>query len=126
MKNTKMFQHFMSNILNGLFWLLPIVAVVIILSWLYEKISKLIALGLNFVGVVPQKYILLWDLMAIGAFAILLYVMGYLVKTKLADIFEYIFCKIPGYSTIKGIVGIFNSSKEGTNRVLVVAINGFA
>jgi uncharacterized membrane protein len=34
--------------------------------------------------------------------------------------------KIPGYSTIKDIINIFNSSKEGENRVLVVAIRGFA
>lgn len=126
MKDTKIFKHFMSNILNGLFWLLPIIAIIIILSWLYNKISSLVALGLGLVGITPQKYILLWDLLAIGLFAILLYIVGYLVRTRLADVFEYIFCKIPGYSTIKGIVGIFNSSKDGKNKVLVVAIKGFA
>jgi uncharacterized membrane protein len=48
------------------------------------------------------------------------------MKTKMIGFLESLFEKIPGYSTIKDIIGIFNSSKEGENQVLVVAIRGFA
>jgi uncharacterized membrane protein len=52
--------------------------------------------------------------------------MGHLMKTRLVDFVESLLSKIPGYSTIKDIINIFNSSKEGENRVLVVVIRGFA
>jgi uncharacterized membrane protein len=48
------------------------------------------------------------------------------MKTKLAGFFESLLEKIPGYQTIKDIINIFNSSKEGEHKVLVVAIRGFA
>ena len=48
------------------------------------------------------------------------------METKLAGFAEKLFHKIPGYSTLKDIIGIFNSSKQGETKVLVVAIRGFA
>lgn len=51
--------------------------------------------------------------------------MGHLLKTKLAGFFESLLKRIPGYQTIKDIINIFNSSKEGEHKVLVVAIRGF-
>lgn len=39
---------------------------------------------------------------------------------------QKILSRIPGYSTIKDIISIFNSSKDEENKVLVVAIKGFA
>ena len=57
---------------------------------------------------------------------LLLYVVGHFVETRLADWTQNILQKIPGYSTIKDIIGIFNSSKKGETQVLVVAIKGFA
>ena len=48
------------------------------------------------------------------------------MKTRIADIFETLFSKMPFYSTIKDIIGIFNASKKGDTKVLVVAIRGFA
>lgn len=33
--------------------------------------------------------------------------------------------KIPGYKTVKDMIGIFNSSKKSQTKVLVVAISGF-
>ena len=52
--------------------------------------------------------------------------MGHLVKTRLVKFFESLLEKIPGYSTVKDLINLFNSSKEGANKVLVVAIRGFA
>lgn len=118
-------KHFSKTILQGLFWLLPIVTILIIVSWLYTKITMLVGWVFRFIGFVPESYMFMWGLVVLFVFLFILYILGWLVKTKLADMFEYIFCKIPGYSTIKGLVGIFNSSKKGTNQVLVVAIKGF-
>jgi len=112
--------------LQGLFWLLPIAAIMIILSWLYGKITMVIGWVFRLIGFVPESHAFLWGILVISTFLVILYVLGWFVRTRLADLFEYIFCKIPGYSTIKGLVGIFNSSKKGYNQVLVVAIKGFA
>ena len=118
-------KHFSKIMLQGLFWLLPIVAILIILSWLYHKIELLIGWSFRTVGFIPESHTLLWSLLVIAIFLGILYILGWLVRTRLLDLFEYFFCKIPGYNTIKGLVGIFNSSKEGKNQVLVVAIKGF-
>jgi len=112
--------------LQGLFWLLPIVAILIIISWLYGKITLVIGKVFRLIGFSPESYEFLWGLLVISTFLVILYILGWFVKTRLANLFEFLFCKIPGYGTIKGLVGIFNSSKEGTNQVLVVAIKGFA
>lgn len=112
--------------LQGLFWLLPIVAILIILTWVYSKITMLVGKVFRLIGFAPESHEFLWGVLVISIFLVILYILGWLVKTRLADLFEYLFCKIPGYSTIKGLVGIFNSSKEGKNQVLVVAIKGFA
>ena len=118
-------KHFVKIMLQGLFWLLPIVAILIIMSWLYHKIELLIGWSFRIVGFTPESHTLLWSLLVIVIFLGILYILGWLVRTRLLDLFEYFFCKIPGYNTIKGLVGIFNSSKEGKNQVLVVAIKGF-
>ena len=123
--NFKPIKHFIHIMLQGLFWLLPIVGILIILSWLYGKITMVVGKVFRLIGFAPESYEFLWGMLVIFIFLVILYMLGWLVKTKLADLFEYIFCKIPGYGTIKGLVGIFNSSKEGKNQVLVVAIKGF-
>jgi uncharacterized membrane protein len=119
-------KHFTKIILQGLFWLLPIVAILIILSWLYGKITMMVDWVFSFTGFEPSTHVFMWGILVVFIFLVILYLLGWIVKTRLADMFEYLFCKIPGYSTIKGLVGIFNSSKEGKNQVLVVAIKGFA
>ena len=115
----------MNTMIQGLFWLLPIVAIIIIISWLYTKIELLVGVIFRFIGFIPEKYFFLWELLVIVIFLVTLYILGHLARTKLASLFEYLFFKIPGYTTIKELVGIFNSSKKGKNQVLVVAIKGF-
>lgn len=119
-------KHFIKIMLQGLFWLLPIAAILIILTWLYSKITMTVGWVFRMTGFVPESHNFLWVVLVVFIFFVILYVLGWFVKTRLADLLEYIFCKIPGYSTIKGLVGIFNSSKKGYNQVLVVAIKGFA
>lgn len=111
--------------IQGLFWLLPIVAIIIITSWLYTKIENLLGGMFRLIGFIPEKNVFLWEVFALFIFLIILYILGHLARTRLASLFEYLFTKIPGYTTIKELVGIFNSSKKGKNQVLVVAIKGF-
>jgi uncharacterized membrane protein len=111
--------------IQGLFWLLPIVATIIIISWLYTKIEHLVGEIFRFIGFIPEKNFFLWELLAIVVFLVTLYILGHLARTRLASLFEYLFSKIPGYTTIRELIGIFNSSKKGKNQVLVVAIKGF-
>lgn len=125
-KNKSAFGHFTDVTLQGLFWILPIVAIVMIVMWLYNKIDLLVESLFNLVGFVPQNNEFLWFLVAITLFVVLLYIVGHFMETRLANLFEIVFSKIPAYSTIKDIIGIFNSSKKGETKVLVVAIRGFA
>jgi len=118
-------KHFSNVMIQGLFWILPIAAIVIIIIWLYSKIELLVGWVFRLTGFAPENYVFLWGLLVIFLFLFLLYIVGHLVKSRLANVFEHFFTKIPGYMTIKDLVDIFNSSKEGKNKVLVVLIKGF-
>jgi len=125
MKNNSAVKHFFNTMIQGLFWLLPIIAIIIILSWLFTKIEQLVGSMFNFIGFTPEHNVFAWESLAILIFLVLLYIMGHLARTKLADLFNHLFSKIPGFTTIKELVDIFNSSKKGKNQVLVVLIKGF-
>lgn len=124
--NYKLIKHFLQTALQGFFGLLPVTIVVTVLLWLYGKIDQLTGWMFQSVGFVPENHQFLWFLLALSIFVFLLYIMGHLMKTRLVGFFESLLRKIPGYETIKDIINIFNSSKEGENKVLVVAIKGFA
>jgi uncharacterized membrane protein len=119
-------EKFKSRTIQGLFWILPIAAILMIIFWVYEKIDHVVNLLLDFIGINPQNNEFLWILGVVSIFILLLYIIGYLIKTQVAFYVESLFHDIPGFSTLKDIIGIFNSSKEGANKVLVVAIRGFA
>ncbi len=119
-------QRFKNRTLQGLFWILPIAAILMIIFWLYEKIDLIVNTFLDFIGINPQNNEFLWIIGVVFIFILILYIIGYLIKTQIAHYVESLFHDIPGFSTIKDIIGIFNSSKEGANKILVVAIRGFA
>ena len=48
MSNNNPIKHFINIMLQGLFWLLPIVGILIILSWLYAKITMIRENTINF------------------------------------------------------------------------------
>ncbi len=126
MKDSKTLKHFTQTALQGLFGLLPVVIIAVLILWLYGKIDLLVNWAFEIVGFTPENNQFLWFMLVIVIFLLILYVIGHLMKTRLVGFFESLLAKIPGYSTIKDIIGIFNSSKEGENKVLVVAIRGFA
>ena len=119
-------EKFISRTIQGLFWILPIAAILMIIFWVYEKIDHIVNILLDFIGINPQNNEFLWIIGVVTIFILLLYIIGYLIKTQVAFYVESLFHDIPGFSTLKDIIGIFNSSKEGANKVLVVAIRGFA
>jgi len=126
-QNNKTFsEKFRSRTIQGLFWILPIAAILMIIFWVYEKIDYIVSILLDFVGINPQNNEFLWIIGVVAVFILILYIIGYLIKTQVAFYVESLFHDIPGFSTLKDIIGIFNSSKEGANKVLVVAIRGFA
>jgi len=125
-KKKTFFDKFKSRTIQGLFWILPIAAILMIIFWVYEKIDHIVNLFLDFVGINPQNNEFLWVVGVVSVFIFILYIIGYLIKTQLAHYVESLFHDIPGFSTLKDIIGIFNSSKEGANKVLVVAVRGFA
>ena len=125
MRNNKL-KHFFELVLQGFFWVLPLAVITMIVLWLYKKIDVLVEGVFSLVGFHPQNNQALWFILVIATFMVLLYVVGHFVETRLAEWTQNILKKIPGYSTIKDIIGIFNSSKKGETQVLVVAIKGFA
>jgi len=124
-KPTTFKEKFKNRTIQGLFWILPIAAILMIIFWLYEKIDLIVSSFLDLIGINPQNNEFLWVVGVVAVFILILYIIGYLIKTQLAVYVEGLFHDIPGFSTIKDIIGIFNSSKEGANKVLVVAIRGF-
>ena len=116
----------MQTALQGFFGLLPVVIVLVVILWLFGKIKFLVISVFTTVGYIPEDHKFLWFMLVIIIFLLLLYFVGHLVKTRLAKYVESLLEKIPGYATIKDLINLFNSSKEGANKVLVVAIRGFA
>lgn len=101
-------KHFLEVTLQGVFWLLPIVAVVMIVLWLYNKVDLLAHSVFTLIGFAPQNNGFLWLLIVVVIFVFLLYIVGHLMETRVATFLETVISKIPGYSTIKDIIGIFN------------------
>ncbi len=126
MNNNNPLKHFLNTAIQGVFGLLPVVIIMVLILWLYGKIDLLVGVVFKTVGFTPENNQFLWLILVIGIFLLILYFIGHFMKTRLADFFESLLEKIPGYSTIKDIINIFNSSKEGEQKVLVVAIKGFA
>ena len=107
-------KHFTQTAIQGLFGLLPVVIVAVVVLWLYGKIDALVGRMFELVGFVPEHHEFLWFLFAIIVFFMLLYITGILIQTRLVKYFESLLKNIPGYSTVKDIINIFNSSKKET------------
>jgi len=121
-----MFNKFSERVIQGLFWLLPIVAITLLVLWLFNKIDLFVNWVFQVVGFTPISLEYVWFTLVLFVLVLFLYILGHFIQTRLASFLDNYLKKIPGYSTIKDIIGIFNSSKDGENKVLVVAIKGFA
>ncbi len=119
-------SHFIKVTIQGIFWLIPIVAIIAVILWLYDKADFVTAELFHLIGLNPQNNIFLWTVVGVALLAISAYLVGHFMETRLASFLDELFSKIPGYAMIKDLVGIFNSSKKGEKQVLVVMIKGFA
>lgn len=119
-------NHIVTVILKGLFWLAPIVAISIIIIWIYEKMNTLTGYLFKMVGFEPMQFPILWTFIGVGLLAFLAYVLGVFIETGLMNFVHKIYSKIPGYGTIKELINIFNTSKSGEKKVLVVLVKGFS
>jgi len=119
-------DHFFSVIIKGLFWLAPIVAITVIVLWIYDKINALTGSMFETLGFNPQNHLFLWTVVGLILLGFIAYVIGIFVETRLGDFVQKVYSKIPGYETIKELINIFNTSKSGEKKVLVVLIEGFA
>ncbi len=123
---TRGLKHIAKVAIQGIFWLAPIIAIIAITLWLYGKINFLTGSLFNLFGFNPENYPFLWFLLGVSILIFIAYLVGNLVDTHIAGWLEKLLLKIPGYSTVKDLVNIFNSSKKGEKHVLVVLISGFA
>jgi uncharacterized membrane protein len=119
-------QHLFKTAVGGLFWLAPIALILMLATWLYGKVDYITGALFSLVGLNPQHFVFLWMVMAVVFLFLLLYVIGHLMETRAGELFEKLFSAVPGYSALKEVIGIFNSSKKGEKKVLVVLIRGFA
>lgn len=119
-------NHFISVLVKGIFWLAPIVAITLLILWVYDKINSLTATMFSLFGLNPQNHIFIWTIIGLALLGLIAFIIGTLVETRLGDFVQRIYSKIPGYETIKELINIFNTSKSGEQKVLVVLIKGFA
>jgi len=122
---SRIWKQFLAVSIKGMFWLAPIVGIIAIFSWLFAKIELVAGGVMNFFGFNPQNFVLSWTLFGVAILFVIFFVMGYLTETWIGRVTEKIFEKIPGFTTIKDVINIFNSSKKGDKEVLVVLIKGF-
>ncbi|MDD5406696.1 MAG: DUF502 domain-containing protein [Sulfurovaceae bacterium] len=119
-------SHFTQRVIKGLFGVLPAALVIVILFWIYNTIQSFVNLYVfTPIGFTPGDNKPFWIAIAVIIFILILYIFGFLIETRLAMLFGRLVAKIPGYQTVKDMIGIFNSSKKGDTKVLVVAISGF-
>jgi len=119
-------DHTITVILKGFFWLAPIAAITIIIIWIYEKMDALTGYLFQIVGFEPTQFPILWTFIGLALIAFLAYVLGVFIETGLMNFVNKMYSKIPGYGTIKELINIFNTSKSGEKKVLVVLVKGFS
>jgi len=125
-KKQTIFASFAEKVIKGLFGILPAALVLMVLFWIYGKIESFVSSYVfAIIGFTPKQNEPLWIALFMIVFIIILFIFGFLIETRLAALFGRLVAKIPGYKTIKDMIEIFNSSKKGDTKVLVVAISGF-
>ena len=119
-------SHIFEVIIKGLFWLAPIVAITIIILWIYSKVDAVTGYLFELIGLNPENFPFLWTIIGVCLLVFIAYIIGIFVETSLGEFVQKLYSKIPGYETIKELVNIFNTSKSGEKKVLVVLIHGFS
>ncbi|MFO0958760.1 MAG: DUF502 domain-containing protein [Isosphaeraceae bacterium] len=112
-----------NRILSGLFLVLPAILTFVILGYLYQILttwvlnpvaSMLVRLAnarLNLDGTLPDWWIKFFSpLLAIALILSILYLLGYLVRSRLFQLFDAILLRVPVVTTVyKGVSGVVSS-----------------
>lgn len=118
-------SDFFTTSLQGFFWLIPIVAIGVILVVVFEKLSTINTAIANFLGIQANSNSMLFVVCGLVCVVIICYIAGHILNTFLGEWFNKIIHKIPFYKNIADFFELFNSAKSGKQDVLVVAIKGF-
>ncbi len=118
-------SDFFTTVLQGFFWLVPIVAIGVVLVVVFEKLSVINAFIADFLGIQTNPNSILFILYGLVCVVIVCYIAGHILNTFLGEWFNRIIHKIPYYKNIADFFELFNSAKSGDQDVLVVAIKGF-
>jgi uncharacterized membrane protein len=119
-----MLKKISSATLQGFFWILPIAIIIILGNWVLETTQTLTAKLFAIFGLHVENYPFIWMVLGILLMLLTLFIIGSAIQTRLVGTLDKLIKKIPFYTSIMDIVGIFNTSKS-KNNVLVVAIKGF-
>jgi uncharacterized membrane protein len=118
-------SNFFTTTLQGFFWLVPIVAIVIVFAMLLDKLSAVNRTIANFLGMNADESSFLFVVVAFVGVVVLCYIAGKILNTFLGEWFNILIHKIPFYKNIADFFELFNSAKSGEQDVLVVAVKGF-
>jgi len=118
-------SNFFTTSLQGFFWLIPIIAIVIFAFIVVEKLYLINSAIANFLGITVQEDSVLFVLFGLGSIIVLCFIAGKVLNTFVGEWINTIVHKIPFYKNIADFFELFNSAKSGEQDVLVVAIKGF-
>ena len=118
-------NNFITTSIQGLFWLIPIIAIVVLCIVLFDKLVVINKFLIDFVGLDSKEYIPLIILFGIVSVVLLSYTVGYILNTVAGVWLNKLIHKIPFYKNLTDFINLFNSAKSGKKDVLVVAIKGF-
>ncbi len=118
-------SNFFTTVIQGFFWLIPIVAIIVVFVMVFDKLSIINSLIANFLGMSTENNSILFVLIALVGVIVLCYIAGKILNTFLGEWFNTLIHKIPYYKNIADFFELFNSAKSGAQDVLVVAIKGF-
>ena len=118
-------SNFFTTVLQGFFWLIPLVAIAIVFVIIFDKLSLVNTLIADFLGIQTDPHSILFVFGGFVCVIVVCYIAGKILNTFLGEWFNKIIHKIPYYKNIADFFELFNSAKSGEQDVLVVAIKGF-
>lgn len=119
------YNKFITTTIQGLFWLIPIIAIAGVSIFLFDKLLVINKLIVGFFGLNSKEYIPLIILFGLISIVLLSYIVGYILNTVVGDWLNKLIHKIPFYKNLTDFINLFNSAKSGKKDVLVVAVKGF-
>ncbi|MEA3498574.1 MAG: DUF502 domain-containing protein [Campylobacterota bacterium] len=118
-------NRFLKTTIQGLFWLIPIIVILILSKVLLDKLIIVNKNIVDFIGLNSDEYLVLIFALGIVSIVLLSYAVGYILNTVFGDWINKIIHKIPFYKNLTDFINLFNSAKSGKKDVLIVAIKGF-